>query len=145
MDFNWQLTILKERGLILENEEEALNFLHSSVQTNYIINYAVLHIWNALQQKMEISQIVCWLSWIIIMGYHHVQWDFHKNGKPNLYGVCNKTLRNYFFVGLRLLKSCTLKSKGKNIRTDNFLRLSMNETTDQSFQTFFLQVKKEEW
>lgn len=29
MDFNWQLTILKERGLILENEEEALNFLHS--------------------------------------------------------------------------------------------------------------------
>ena len=104
MDFNWQLTILKERGLILENEEEALNFLHSSVQTNYIINYAVLHIWNALQQKMEISQIVCWLSWIIIMGYHHVQWDFHKNGKPNLYGVCNKTLRNYFFVGLRLLK-----------------------------------------
>ena len=48
MDFNWQLTILKERGLILENEEEALNFLHSSVQTNYIINYAVLHIWNAL-------------------------------------------------------------------------------------------------
>lgn len=48
MDFNWQLTILKERGLILENEEEALNFLHSSVQTNYITNYAVLHIWNDL-------------------------------------------------------------------------------------------------
>ena len=29
MDFCCQLSILKERGLTIENEEEALNFLHS--------------------------------------------------------------------------------------------------------------------
>ena len=29
MDFSWQLNILKQRGLTIENEEEALNFLHS--------------------------------------------------------------------------------------------------------------------
>ena len=29
MDFNCQLNILKERGLTIEDEEEAMNFLHS--------------------------------------------------------------------------------------------------------------------
>ena len=42
----------------------------------------------------------------------------------------NKIIEDLKKLNLRLLKSCTLKSKGKNIRTDNFLRLSMNETTD---------------
>lgn len=29
MDFNCQLNILKERGLTIEDEEEAMKFLHS--------------------------------------------------------------------------------------------------------------------
>ena len=47
------------------------------------------------------------------MGYHHVQWDFRKNGKPNLYGVCKIILKDIF----PLIKS-TCKNKNSCILFD---------------------------
>ena len=57
----------------------------------------------------------------------------------------NKIIEDLKKLNLRLLKNYTQKSKAKNTRMDNYLRLSMNATNKWNITISLLQAKKKVW
>ena len=57
----------------------------------------------------------------------------------------NKIIEDLKKLNLRLLKNYTQKSKAKNTRMDNYLRLSMNATNKWNIPISLLQAKKKVW